>query len=504
MSNFTARHLLASTFLAFLAATANAHDRILTIGGGNSASNSQTSLEKNVLFLQSYLHEANLDSLPHDILFTDGNGGARDVQFEDPNATLPRVNDLLAQLAGGENLLLAQYRAHAIPNLTDASNRASLNKWFDRVAPSMTADDRLIIYYTGHGGRGNKDHGTTIALWGEDDMSVQEFRKLFDKLPPKVPVILIMAQCFSGGYGDLIYNEADANKGLAARKICGFFATVADRIAAGCTSDVNEADYKEYSTYFWSALSGHARASTTAVQADYNNDGRVSFAEAHAYTVITSDTIDIPLKTSEVLLRKFATAKPRPTTGPSTAPAATRPSFESDYAALRAAASPLDGVVLDALAKSLNLEGKNLVQSAKALADKIQKQKAAIDDKRNKARDNCYRLRAVIRRRIWDHWPELHNLFHPRVVALLTTNGDEIVKMIESAPQYAEFEDLYKKFNDLEEESFNVERKWIKTQRFLRAAETVSLAADLPQRAPADVVGRYHTMLQMENTGLEK
>src|SRR5947209_16658829 len=84
--------------LSIAAAPALARDHFLTIGGGNSASNNQVSLEKNVLFLQRYLEATGMANVPHEILFSDGNGGARDLQFEDPNYQPPRVNELLAEV----------------------------------------------------------------------------------------------------------------------------------------------------------------------------------------------------------------------------------------------------------------------------------------------------------------------------------------------------------------------------------------------------------------------
>ncbi len=500
MYHFPIRPFLSLVALLAGALPAAGHDRILTIGSGTSASNTQASLEKNVLFLQSYLHTAGLGSIPHDILFANGKTDARDIQFEDPTADLPRVNDLLAQLSNNDHLLTAQYRPHAIPNVTDAANRSSLNTWFDRVGKSLTAEDRLIIYYTGHGGRASDKHGTTIALWAEDDLNVQDFRKLLDKLPPSVPVVLVMAQCFSGGFADLIYNEANPNRGLSSRKLCGFFATLHDRVAAGCTADINEADYKEYSTYFFAALIGHTRAADTRVDADFDHDGRVSFAEAHAYALITSDTIDIPLRTSDLLLRKNAFGKNAPTTQSATRPT----SRASTYAALRASASALDGLVLDALAKSLKLDGPDFLAAARTLADSLQKQKTVVDDKRNKLRDSHNNLRSTLNRRVRDRWPELTNLLHPRSMKILQTEADQIVKLIESSPQYPEFEKQAKQIDDLKEQSMNLERTWVKSQRFLRQAETVTLAADLAKRPHNETQDRYRQLLEMENTILEK
>ena len=57
---------------------------------------------------------------------------------------------------------------------------------------------------------------------------------------------------------------------------CGFFATVHDRKAAGCTADIDEANYQEYSTYFFAALRGKTRTGTPITPPDYDGDGRVS------------------------------------------------------------------------------------------------------------------------------------------------------------------------------------------------------------------------------------
>src|SRR5690348_5444821 len=75
-----------------------AGDHFLTIGGGSSASNNQVSLEKNVLYLQRFLGDAGLADMPHEILFSDGTAGARDLQFDDPTFKPPRVNQILAEL----------------------------------------------------------------------------------------------------------------------------------------------------------------------------------------------------------------------------------------------------------------------------------------------------------------------------------------------------------------------------------------------------------------------
>ena len=95
-----------------------------------------------------------------------------------------------------------------------------------------------------------------------------------------------------------VYNEGNPDRGLSKQARCGFFATVHDRPAAGCTPDIDETTYVEYSTYFWEAIAGHNRVNQPIEPPDYNEDGKISFDEAHAYTILHSDTIDLPINTS--------------------------------------------------------------------------------------------------------------------------------------------------------------------------------------------------------------
>src|SRR2546421_4158952 len=177
--------LILISVLSFAAVPASARDHFLTIGGGSSASNNQVSLEKNVLFLQRYLEASGMGSVPHEILFSDGNGGARDLQFEDPNYEPPQMNELLAKVFNMDRGLATQYRPHAIPHLWGASGRQSIGKWFDTIGSKLADGDRLFIYYTGHGGdgAGHPPPNQTMAMGNEGDMPVKEVPPLVEKRP---------------------------------------------------------------------------------------------------------------------------------------------------------------------------------------------------------------------------------------------------------------------------------------------------------------------------------
>ena len=119
-----------------------------------------------------------------------------------------------------------------------------------------------------------------------------------------------MVQCYSGGFANFIFKDGDPKNDLSKQPRAGFFATVEDRVAAGCTPDIREENYREYSTRFWEALCGETRMGQKVEQPDYNKDGKVSLSEAHTYVIINSQTIDIPIKTSDVFLRKFIDLNP--------------------------------------------------------------------------------------------------------------------------------------------------------------------------------------------------
>jgi hypothetical protein len=70
---------------------------------------------------------------------------------------------------------------------------------------------------------------------------------------------------------------------------------------------VNEADYRDYSSSFFAGLSGIDRTGTPVASADYNEDGRVAYAEAHAFSKVDGETTDLPVSTLEVWLQERAT-----------------------------------------------------------------------------------------------------------------------------------------------------------------------------------------------------
>jgi hypothetical protein len=289
---------------------------------------------------------------------------------------------------------------------------------------------------------------------------------------------------------------------------------VSDRVAAGCTSDVDEENYREYSTYFWAALYGQTRTGQPIRPPDFDGDGKVSLAEAHGYTLANSETIDISVKTSDALLRKYSKTAPAAaaaqggvgTAGSRAAAATTPPSsrllngldVESALDVLQGAAGPTDKAVLASLARQLDLKADAPLKSARALSEEILKKQRQLDRDIGAARRRRGDVRRQVRSALLMRWPELNNPLNPRAATVLHDDADAIVKAIESAPQFKEMEKADAEVNRIDTDKMNLDRKWAKVQRFVRVAENVALASNLADVAQPEVVAKYKTLIAAE------
>ncbi len=485
--------LMVSLGCLLIASEATALDHFLTIGGGNNPSGNQVSLEKNVLMFRQFLVERYPQGVPHDIFFADGDAPGRDLQFADPAYQVPMPNLLLARLTREDGDLGYQYRNHQVPGVRGASSRATVERWFQEVGSKLLASDRLFIYFTGHGGKTDDAHNTVLHLWNNEKLNVREFTGLLDRVPTEVPVVMVMVQCYSGGFANAIFNEGQSAKGTTVANRCGFFATVQDRTAAGCTSDIAEENYKEYSSYFWSAIRGKTRTGQPVPLPDIDIDGRVSLSEAHAYSLIHSDTIDVSIKTSDVVLRTISR---------NTGSEPGLLTVNACYEQLIAAASPVDRAVLDGLSQHFNLNGPQRGQEAGQLSERLSQEMKALDDQRSKQKDSYDGARKEILAECRVRWPELANHWDPKVFDLLRNDGNAIVASIEQHPRFSDFARLHDAAEALAEQKLDWERKWVKCQRLLRVIENITLAANLKLLAPPEIQTRYQRLVELEDSAL--
>lgn len=265
----------------------------LVIGGGPEPEANEIGIEKNILYFQRTLSVMGYNPAEVSLFFANGNNQQATVSYLDENGRL-------------------LFKVPEIPNIKGASTMSNLRNAFQQLQSKKP--DSVFFYFTGHGIRNPENiNNNRMLLWNDEPLSVQEFSSLLDQLPPETSFVGMMSQCYSGSFANLIYEGGNPKRPVTQRPRCGFFATVKTRPSVGCSPEINEADYEDYSSSFFAGLSGRNRIGKTVPSADYNQDGRVSFAEAHAFAKIDQENIDLPLSTSETWLQNQANKKAQET-----------------------------------------------------------------------------------------------------------------------------------------------------------------------------------------------
>ncbi len=473
----------------------SAEDFFLTVAGGYAPSGNQASLEKNVLFYQRLLNEQKLDSKANDIYFADGLSNDATLQVMDRDS-LPVANKLMAEFFGSQRNLGLKYRVHQVPDIRGETSVENIEQWFSENATRMKAGDRLIIYVSAHGGTSadsKRPHNTTIYLWNNKKFSVSELSDQLDRLPEGVSVVTFMVQCHAGGFAQLVYEKGDRDQDLAKQNRIGFFATVHSRQAAGCTPEIDEANDEEYSTYFFAALAGKDRTGQSIELPDYNRDGIVSFDEAHAYTILSANTIDLPIKTSDEYLRKaskFGSGNDTKLLG-----------NESPFESVLKLANPADRAVLEGLSKQLELAGEGRIADArKAGSQRGSRGGRSSSNSRRGGRTpgEADRLKQGIANDLKKQWPELANVVNPVSVELLTTRQAEFIKAIEEHKDYARYRELSGKATVQN----SAEKSTVKFERFVRVAENVILADNLLRTGDLEAIEAWQRMVEAESGSL--
>lgn len=485
-------------------------NRILTFGGGPTPDSSQASLEQNVLYLRRVLGLLGLSGVRQEVYFNDGSTTVPTVQYRvkltSEQTSLEKVMDLLGQDGSAIEL---NFRPTQITGLAGPSTPGAIGGWFDAAARTMVEKDRLLVYFTGHGaplpvrsgrGRGGRGGGgtagatgTMLETWNNTSMTTRDIVTQLDKLHPEVDVTLVMVQCYSGGFANVIYDGGNPAQGLTKAHRCGFFSTIATRLAAGCTPDVDVDDYEEFSTSFFAALCGQTRGGKAAVKPDFDHDGVTSFAKAFTQVLLTSNTIDIPMTTSDQLLRdksRFGRNDEAGLLGTDVA-----------YRVVLEAAGPCDRAALEGLSAQLGLGRADRLAEARVMATDLDRTRR---DLAQTLRDSTVALDsagASIRRMVIQRWPEL-GARRPDVAGVLARDGGKLMEAITQDASYKNWDAAQSRVDATLAKDLELERKWAKVERFINRAETAILAVNLEKTATPEIVQGYREIVARENQTL--
>ena len=317
----------------------------LLVGGGPDVQSNAAQIEGHVRFVAGLLSP----STRRVLLFADGKTDHATVSYADTRASADARRALAILLAdhdAGEPVLTRAPDLNA--PLDGPARLRDLRRDLATLSAQMTKRPApLLLYFAGHGTQDEQNETEThYDLWNDDELKVRDLAAEISRLPRQVPVVLVMAQCFSGAFADVLFRGGDPKAGLAEENVVGFFSAQKDREAAGCSYATERADYQDFSSYFFGALCGHDRFGDKVEGADYDGDGTVSLHEAFCYALIHDRSSDTPVCTSDVFLQSRASL-----------PDATI--YGTPFQEVWRAGTPAQRAVLDALSRQLGLDGES-------------------------------------------------------------------------------------------------------------------------------------------------
>jgi hypothetical protein len=195
--------------------------RVLLVGGGPDPGNNQAAIESNVRYVSRLVP----DKSSCTTLFADGNLRRPTVLFYDSASSNPMGERILQMLLDDEDDGSGGYRAPRLgTRLHGPSSKAAIAKAFTSLS-QPAAKTPVLLYFTGHGEQNKKDIANNYYnLWGSDSLSVRELSQQIARLPADVPVTLVMVQCYSGAFGNVLFAGGDPKAAPISRDVAGFFA----------------------------------------------------------------------------------------------------------------------------------------------------------------------------------------------------------------------------------------------------------------------------------------
>lgn len=220
-------------FLLLLTKPVVAKDYVWIIGGGSNPSNSQVSIEKNVSWIQGILDRLSGDR-EVTLFYTDGNDQGNDVVQETERHESKEELQPLARIFGKHIVNKEIYRNNTLQKIQFGTEKEKLVEVLKGEFAQLTADDRALIIFNGHGLPADKqEEGNTIRVWGDETISVRKVEKLLAIIPRDVPVRFVFPQCFSGGFFRLVNTDAQEKLNLDDSVRCGFFAVSENKESEG-------------------------------------------------------------------------------------------------------------------------------------------------------------------------------------------------------------------------------------------------------------------------------
>jgi hypothetical protein len=432
--------------------------RFLAVGGGPTPESNEVSLEQDIDLVRRALPEPGL------VLFA-GGSNAESVRELDPSPKGDAVKLALGELFAPRSGRQSRYRTPRF-----AAERATLENVEAALRSALSqSGPPLLMHVAGHGEQGQEARSNAVALWGGRALSVGHLAELHERHARALRIVA--TSCFSGGFADLAFAQADARAGKPSPvPRCGLFAGTWDRETSGCDPNPDRRAQESYGLHFVHALSGKRKdgAPLELAQADFDHDGKVGLLDAHTWASIEAVSFDVPTTTSERWLRHVP-----------------------------AGSAPIDAQLLPETAALARQLGNALgVRDESAAARRWHTLTAQLDELSRiieQADEELATREAAHATLLLEQWPVLDDPFHPDFEPTFETHRREIEAALGSSAEArararanAQITKLYEQLHRLQLEEARVLRVHL-------AYETLHRAAALMKRGGA--AARYYASL---------
>ena len=248
----------------------------------------------------------------HLLLFADGKTDTSTVSYADTRVAA----DAQRALA----ILLADHDAEE-PVLTRVPKLNVAARWpgplahdfrprpGDPLWPKRRSGPRsLLLYFAGHGTQDEKDETNThYDLWDNEELKVRDLAAELSRLPRQVPVVLVMAQCFSGAFANVLFRGSDPKEGTGTQRMSSASSRPRKTMRQRAAPTPRSGRITKTSPPTFLAPSAATTASVTRSAAQtMTGMASVSLYEAFCYALIHDLSADTPVCTSDVFLQARA------------------------------------------------------------------------------------------------------------------------------------------------------------------------------------------------------
>ena len=468
---------VSSMFLLALHFDAKANYVIL-IGGGDYPGNSQASIESNTKWIANLVKEDQDKKLL--IYFTNAGKQSPDVKKERPNQGEERsLFEPLARVYKNEIKLREHFYKNNINDVSGGTNSEYLKKELGKRVKNISPGTDLLLIYQGHGGQNQSDANKNyLKLWGRTKLTVVDLDKLLNTVPKNIRIRFVFPQCYSGGFSSLMYKDLEKKNGLADSLRCGYLAQSHDKQSEGCTSSINTADYRDYSNYFFSALSGKTRSGAPLLyNPDTNSDGTVSLREAHFYTLVTAHSTDFSRSTSEQYLEDWQPWYIRwlPDTN-----------VKNEY-------SDAANMLLKKVAGGDASIVKNKINN---LANQIEVMEAT----QNKLNNEIKKKQKILKQKLSLRWPAISAPYTKKYSILIKNDLEQINNFLLSSEEFLMLRDLQNTRAQYEQTILDLRRDMVQHQKYIRLMKLATIKQHFLQLADSKSNAEHQRLVQCEES----